>query len=157
MFIPHTDPVFQGPCFHDPSHTPSGSGLGVCNKAIILRRTWKIIINTVSWYMLFFQVLFLWNFSRLWKYCISNSHYRIEPRSPAFLALQGGFLPLMPGGKPIIHTHTHTYTHTIVCNVLAKKFGKPKWTFGQLNIIYFSKQVCLKERCWHKVSFSLIF
>ena len=53
----------------------SGSGLGVCNKAIILRKTWKIIINTVSWYMLFFQVLFLWNFSRLWKYIIRNSHY----------------------------------------------------------------------------------
>ena len=25
--------------------------------------------------MLFFQVLFLWNFSRLWKYIIRNSHY----------------------------------------------------------------------------------
>ena len=29
----------------------SGSGLGVCNKAIILRKTWKTIINTVSWCM----------------------------------------------------------------------------------------------------------
>ena len=27
---------------------PSGSGLGVCNKAIILRKAWKIIINIVS-------------------------------------------------------------------------------------------------------------
>ena len=26
--------------------------------------------------MLFFQVLFLWNFSRLWKYIIRNSHYK---------------------------------------------------------------------------------
>ena len=57
---------------------PSGSGLGVCNKAIIRRKTWKIIINTVSWYILFFQVLFLWNFSRLWKYIIRNSHYRVQ-------------------------------------------------------------------------------
>ena len=37
--------------------------------------TWKIIINTVSWYMLFCQVLFLWNFLRLWKDIIRNSHY----------------------------------------------------------------------------------
>ena len=40
------------------------------------------IINTVSWYLLFFQVLFLWNFSRLWKYIIRNSRYsstRIPP------------------------------------------------------------------------------
>ena len=48
--------------FMIPVTLPSGSGLGVCNKAIILRKPWKIIINTVYWYMLFFQVLFLWNF-----------------------------------------------------------------------------------------------
>ena len=53
---------------------PSASGLRVYNKAIIPGKTWKIIMNTVSWYMLFFQVLFLWNFSRLWKYIIRNSH-----------------------------------------------------------------------------------
>ena len=67
--------------FMTPVILPSGSGLGVCKKAIILRKTWKmffIIVNTlstVSWYMLFFQVPFLWNFSRLWVYIIRNSHY----------------------------------------------------------------------------------
>ena len=67
--------------FMIPVILPSGSGLGVCKKAIILRKTWKmffIIVNTlstVSWYMLFFQVPFLWNFSRLWVYIIGNSHY----------------------------------------------------------------------------------
>ena len=67
--------------FMTPVILPSGSGLGVCKKAIILRKTWKmffIIVNTlstVSWYMLFFQVPFLWNFSRLWVYIIGNSHY----------------------------------------------------------------------------------
>ena len=28
--------------------------------------------------MLFFQVLFLWNFSRLWKYIMRNSHYSVR-------------------------------------------------------------------------------
>ena len=59
--------------FMNPVILPSGSGLGVYNKVIILK-TWKILINTVS-NMLCFQVLFLWNFSRLWKYIIRNSHY----------------------------------------------------------------------------------
>ena len=64
--------------FMIPVILPSGSGPGVCNKAIILRKTWQIIINTVSWYMLFFQVLFIWNFSRLWKHIIRNSLYRVQ-------------------------------------------------------------------------------
>ena len=38
---------FQVHAFMTPVILPSGSGLGVCNKAIILRKTWKIIINTV--------------------------------------------------------------------------------------------------------------
>ena len=52
--------------------------LGFVTRRLFLRKTWKIIINTVSYYMLFFQVLFLWNFSRLWKYIIRNSHYSQE-------------------------------------------------------------------------------
>ena len=59
--------------FINPVILPSGSGLGVYSKVIILK-TWKIIINTVS-NTLCFQVLFLWNLSRLWKYIIRNSHY----------------------------------------------------------------------------------
>ena len=65
--------------FMIPVTLPSGSGLGVCNKAIILRKPWKKIINTVSLYMLFLQVLFLWNFSRLWKYLVRNSPYKSPP------------------------------------------------------------------------------
>ena len=34
--------------FMIPVILPSGSGLGVCSKGIILRKTWKIIINIVS-------------------------------------------------------------------------------------------------------------
>ena len=32
--------------------------------------------------MLFFQVLFLWNFSRLWNYIMSNSHYSVRLCEP---------------------------------------------------------------------------
>ena len=45
--------VFQSPCFQDPDHIPSGSGLGVFNKAIILRKMWKIIINSFLIYAVF--------------------------------------------------------------------------------------------------------
>ena len=33
--------VFQGPFFHDPVILPSESGLGVCNKEIILKKNMK--------------------------------------------------------------------------------------------------------------------
>ena len=73
--MPGADPVFQGPCFHDPSHTLFWVWpWGFVTRQFSLRKTWKIIINIVSRYMLFFQVLFLWNFSSLWKYVIRNSH-----------------------------------------------------------------------------------
>ena len=39
--MPGAHRVLQGPGFPDPSHTPSGSGFGVCNKDIILKKNMK--------------------------------------------------------------------------------------------------------------------
>ena len=81
--------------FMIPVILPSGYGLGVCNKAIILWKTGNMVFiiadisSTVSWYMLFFQVLFLWNFSRLWKY-IRNSCYSSPRIPPAPASTQTG-------------------------------------------------------------------
>ena len=55
--------------------------------------TWKII-NTVSWYMLFFQVLFLWNLSRLWKDIIRNSHYTCVVRNVSLTSRMRTMQPL---------------------------------------------------------------
>ena len=60
-----------------------GLALGSVTRRSFLRKTWKIIINMISCYVLFFQVLFLWGFSRLWQYIVRNPHY-ISP----FLFLQ---------------------------------------------------------------------
>ena len=45
---PTPTPCSRVHAFMIPVILPFGCGLGVCNKAIILRKTWKIIINVIS-------------------------------------------------------------------------------------------------------------
>lgn len=60
-----------------PRMLPSGSGLGVCNKEIILKKHMKIITQLDFLIYSVFQVLFLWDFSRLW-HIIRNPRYRLR-------------------------------------------------------------------------------
>ena len=47
-FMPDADPLFQGPYFTSQSSSLLGLAVGFVTRRLFLRKTWKIIINTVS-------------------------------------------------------------------------------------------------------------
>ena len=69
--------------------------------------------------MLFFQVLFLWNFSRLWKYIIRNSHYIDQPRNSV-----GGHSGVwIPGGGAMLDSVCHSLLSHLWIREVTVKLG----------------------------------
>ena len=69
--------------------------------------------------MLFFQILFLWNFSRLWKYIIRNSHYIDQPRNSV-----GGHSGVwIPGGGAMLDSVCHSLLSHLWIREVTVKLG----------------------------------
>ena len=69
--------------------------------------------------MLIFQILFLWNFSRLWKNIIRNSHYIDQPRNSV-----GGHSGVrIPGGGVVLEPVCHSLLSHLWIREVTVKLG----------------------------------